>query len=68
MATLQNTNGDNSQQPDNLYPELSGVAYMHTSVTMAAVARFAKTIINKYGIETVGTTYCIFRNESGMGS
>lgn len=69
MCAAKNTSGNSgSTAVDNYYPELPVIAYKHTTITMAAATRFAKTLISTYGLEAVRTTYCIFRNESGNGS
>jgi len=66
MANTKNTGGSNAEV-NNSYPGLPVVLYLHTSIDMAKVVAFAQSIIGKYGIEPVRTTYCIFRNESGNG-
>jgi hypothetical protein len=51
----------------NSYPLLPEVPYQRTSIEMPIVVVFAKTLVAKYGVDSVRMAYAIFRNESGNG-
>ena len=53
---------------NNFYPQFPEIPYKRTSVEMPLLVIFAKTLILKYGIEVVRTSYCMFRNESANGT
>lgn len=52
----------------NSYPELPEIHFKRTSVEMALVIIFAKSLISKYQKEHLRMAYAIFRNESANGS
>ena len=52
----------------NFYPQFNEIPYKKTSVAMPLVIEFAKSLISKYGKETVASALAIFKNESGNGS
>ncbi len=52
----------------NYYPALPEIPYKKTSIEMPVVVAFAKSLVEKYGIEIVRTAYCMFRNESANGN
>lgn len=52
----------------NYYAQFPILAYKLTTVLMATVVVFAKTLIGKYPIEVIKIAYIIFRNESGNGA
>lgn len=51
----------------NFYPQFPEITPKKTSVDMAVVIAFAKTLVGKYPLEVVRVAYVIFRNESGNG-
>lgn len=51
----------------NSYPELPEIEYKKTSVPMADVLMFAKSLHGKYQADTIRMAYAIFRNESANG-
>ena len=53
---------------NNYYTELPEIPYQKTSVDLADVVIYAKSLIGKYKKETVRMALAIFRNESANGT
>lgn len=52
----------------NCYPSFPEVPYVKTSIDMASIVVYAKTLIGEhFPKEVVKAAYCIFRNESANG-
>lgn len=51
----------------NFYPQFPEIEPKKTSVDMATVIAFGKTLVDKYPVEVIRVAYVIFRNESGNG-